>query len=313
MIYTFTLNTAIDKIITFESEIKRRKNNKISNIMYDVGGKAVHVSIILEQLGIANKASGFIGSQNGGILIKLLEQYGVKSDFIEQEAKTRESVVLLDNSNEGSYMITEKGFRVSEDSYKRLLDYIEENLKLSDIAVFSGSPPPGIDVGKYTVILKKVKEKKAKIFVDSASDYLKAAIDSGVFMIKPNEDEFREIFNITEKIEEREYIKYLDMLLDKGTENIVLSLGKNGSILAKKNREIFRYYPPEIIQQNDTGAGDSFVGGIVSQVSLGESLEEAVLFGTAVSASKASQKLSSGFDIKQTQIFLSKIKREQWR
>ena len=30
MIYTFTLNTAIDRIIYFEEELERKKNNKIS-------------------------------------------------------------------------------------------------------------------------------------------------------------------------------------------------------------------------------------------------------------------------------------------
>ena len=49
MIYTFTLNTAIDRIIYFEEEIKKKKNNKISHYLYDVGGKATHVSIILSQ------------------------------------------------------------------------------------------------------------------------------------------------------------------------------------------------------------------------------------------------------------------------
>ena len=54
MIYTFTLNTAVDRIIYFEEELERKKNNKSSHYLYDVGGKATHVSIILSQLNLIN-------------------------------------------------------------------------------------------------------------------------------------------------------------------------------------------------------------------------------------------------------------------
>ena len=91
MIYTFTLNTAIDRIIYFDEELERKKNNKISGYIYDVGGKATHVSIILSQLNIENISTGIIGTEKGDILVKLLEEYNVKSDFIVQKGKTREA------------------------------------------------------------------------------------------------------------------------------------------------------------------------------------------------------------------------------
>ena len=49
MIYTFTLNTAIDRIIYFDEELERKKNNKISGYIYDVGLKASHFSINMTQ------------------------------------------------------------------------------------------------------------------------------------------------------------------------------------------------------------------------------------------------------------------------
>ena len=136
MIYTFTLNTAIDRIIYFEEELERKKNNKISHYLYDVGGKATHVSIILSQLGIDNIAAGFIGTEKGGLLKELLKEYNVKSEFIVQEGKTRESFVLVDNSGKGSFMITEKGFTVKlyEDSAVGMND-----LKLGRIDAYANT------------------------------------------------------------------------------------------------------------------------------------------------------------------------------
>ena len=77
MIFTFTINPAIDKILKFNFPIKKRENNKIEEINYDVGGKATHVSIILSQLGVKNIAIGFLGSKNWAILKELLKSYGV--------------------------------------------------------------------------------------------------------------------------------------------------------------------------------------------------------------------------------------------
>ena len=308
MIYTFTLNTAVDRIIYFEEELERKKNNKISRYLYDVGGKATHVSIILSQLGIDNIATGFIGTEKGELLTELLEKYNVKSEFIVQEGKTRESFILVDNSGKGSFMITEKGFTVSEESYGKITAYMNEKLKKGDVAVFAGSPPPGIDVEKYRKLLKAANEMEAKLFIDCSGKFLKTAILENPFLIKPNKDEFEEFIAKTGISDENEYIPYMEKLLDSGVKNVLLSLGKDGSMLAMENREIFRIYPPKIKEVNDTGAGDSFVGGVVAGIAKGGDLLEAVKSATAISASKVASGMSSGFDNEEVKEFLKEIK-----
>ena len=311
MIYTFTLNTAIDRIIYFDEELERKKNNKISGYIYDVGGKATHVSIILSQLNIENISTGIIGTEKGDILVKLLEEYNVKSDFIVQEGKTRESFILVDNAGKGSFMITEKGFTISDETYNKLVNYMKKNLKENDVSVFAGSPPPGIDAKKYRELLKIANESKTKLFVDCAGVYLKTAILEKPFLIKPNKDEFEEYAGIKNAENEKQYIPFIKEILDMGVKNILISLGKDGSLLAIENGEIYRIYPPKIKEVNDTGAGDSFVGGVVSQIALNKDILEAVKFGTAVSASKVSSGMSSGFSHDQVEKFLDEIKIEK--
>ncbi|MCP1222972.1 1-phosphofructokinase family hexose kinase [Sebaldella sp. S0638] len=308
MIYTFTLNTAVDRIIYFEEELERKKNNKISRYIYDVGGKATHVSIILSQLGIDNIATGFIGTEKGEILTELLGKYNVKSEFIVQEGKTRESFILVDNSGKGSFMITEKGFTINEDSYEKITSYMNQKLKNGDVAVFAGSPPPGIDEEKYRKLLRIANEKETKLFIDCSGKFLKTAINENPFLIKPNKDEFEEFISKTGINDENEYIPHMEKLLDSGVKNVLLSLGKDGSMLAMENREIYRIYPPKIKEVNDTGAGDSFVGGVVAGIAKDGDLLEAVKSATAISASKVASGMSSGFDNKEVKEFLKEIK-----
>ena len=308
MIYTFTLNTAVDRIIYFEEELERKKNNKISRYVYDVGGKATHVSIILSQLGIDNIATGFIGTEKGEILTELLGKYNVKSEFIVQEGKTRESFILVDNSGKGSFMITEKGFTINEDSYEKITGYMNQKLKNGDVAVFAGSPPPGIDEEKYRKLLRIANEKETKLFIDCSGKFLKTAINENPFLIKPNKDEFEEFISKTGINDENEYIPYMEELLDSGVKNVLLSLGKDGSMLAMENREIYRIYPPKIKEVNDTGAGDSFVGGVVAGIAKDGDLLEAVKSATAISASKVASGMSSGFDNEEVKEFSKEIK-----
>ena len=308
MIYTFTLNTAVDRIIYFEEELERKKNNKISRYVYDVGGKATHVSIILSQLGIDNIATGFIGTEKGEILTELLGKYNVNSEFIVQEGKTRESFILVDNSGKGSFMITEKGFTINEDSYEKIICYMNQKLKNGDVAVFAGSPPPGIDEEKYRKLLRIANEKETKLFIDCSGKFLKTAINENPFLIKPNKDEFEEFISKTGINNENEYIPHLEKLLDSGVKNVLLSLGKDGSMLAMENREIYRIYPPKIKEINDTGAGDSFVGGVVAGIAKDGNLLEAVKSATAISASKVASGMSSGFDNEEVKEFLKEIK-----
>ncbi len=308
MIYTFTLNTAVDRIIYFEEELERKKNNKISRYVYDVGGKATHVSIILSQLGIDNIATGFIGTEKGEILTELLGKYNVKSEFIVQEGKTRESFILVDNSGKGSFMITEKGFTINEDSYEKITGYMNQKLKNGDVAVFAGSPPPGIDEEKYRKLLRIANEKETKLFIDCSGKFLKTAINENPFLIKPNKDEFEEFISKTGINDENEYIPYMEELLNSGVKNVLLSLGKDGSMLAMENREIYRIYPPKIKEVNDTGAGDSFVGGVVAGIAKDGDLLKAVKSATAISASKVASGMSSGFDNEEVKEFLKEIK-----
>ena len=214
----------------------------------------------------------------------------------------------MDNSGKGSFMITEKGFTINEDSYEKITGYMNQKLKNGDVAVFAGSPPPGIDEEKYRKLLRIANEKETKLFIDCSGKFLKTAINENPFLIKPNKDEFEEFISKTGINDENEYIPYMEELLDSGVKNVLLSLGKDGSMLAMENREIYRIYPPKIKEVNDTGAGDSFVGGVVAGIAKDGDLLEAVKSATAISASKVASGMSSGFDNEEVKEFLKEIK-----
>ncbi|RSK54621.1 1-phosphofructokinase family hexose kinase [Bacillus canaveralius] len=306
MIYTVTLNTAIDRIVHIDGILTRKHNNKTKSISLDIGGKATHVSIVLSSLNILNIATGFVGDLNKDILYTLLEEKNVIYDFVSQKnSAIRETLVLIDNSGKGSYMITEQGFEISNQSYNRLLEKFDNCVKENDIVVFAGGPPKGVDIQKYKELLLLIKRKQGRLVVDAADEYLKTAVEIKPYLIKPNELEFQEL--IGHQLQSiSEYTMEIRKLLNYGIEYVVVSLGKNGSLVGHQNN-IYKITPPKIREVNDTGCGDVFLGGIVAQLFANQHPEDIFRFATALSASKAELDKSSSFSLEKAEAFLNDV------
>ncbi|WP_163536125.1 1-phosphofructokinase family hexose kinase [Gracilibacillus sp. YIM 98692] len=311
LIYTVTLNTAIDKVLQLYEPLTRKKNNRIKQVTYDIGGKATHVSVVLSQLNIPNVATGFVGEENGHRLVDMLEDKGVQCHFVSQQgSSTRETIVMVDPSGKGSFMITENGFEVQPSTYQRLLEKLNNRVTSEDIVVFAGSPPIGFTLVQFQELVAVVSKKGAKVVLDVKGDWLKEAIQWKPFMIKPNEYEMEEL--VGRKLQGvKEYEKQILRLLDKGITYVFVSLGKKGSLVGYKNH-IYRVVPPKVQEVNDTGCGDVFVGAVVAGMVQELKVEDMLKRATAMSASKANHDNSSDFSIEQTMNWMEKVEIEKW-
>lgn len=310
MIYTLTLNTALDRIVYLDKELIKKHNNKVNSVTYDIGGKATHVSVVLSTLNIPNIALGVIGGHTGDKLVELLQKKNVKCQFIKQKGvETRESILLVDNKGEGSYMITEPGFIYSDGTFNSLLNFISSYITEEDFVVVCGSMPRGTPIQDFNVIINAIKRKTDNLFIDTSGDYLLESIKYKPKFIKPNQYEFAEIVN-KNLITLEDYIKEIREFSNKGIENVVVSLGKDGC-LVNYNNDIYKVTPPEVEEVNDTGCGDSFVGGYIAKIYQGSNVLEAIKFATSISASKATHNDSSSFNLEQAKEFYKNIKIEK--
>jgi 1-phosphofructokinase family hexose kinase len=309
MIYTVTLNTAIDRIVQVYGTLTRKHNNKTKEIKFDIGGKATHVSVALSAMGIKNRATGVVGGENGQRMVDMMSQKGVECCFIEQaDVETRESIIVVDESGLGSYMITQKGFPLSYVSIKLLKEYLITNVKENDIVVFAGSPPHELSSEIYFDCLKVAKDKNAKLIIDASGEYLHKALELNPYLIKPNEFEFQEFLNI--KLNTIDEFVIALRNLEIKVDVVVVSLGKRGA-LAKYKNEIYHVIPPQIKEINETGAGDFFVAGLVAKIFEDSSTSDMLKFAAAVGASKAMQDESSSFSLDDVNHLINECKIER--
>lgn len=258
MIYTLTLNPSIDYVIDVEN-LELGKVNRTSKDFKFPGGKGINVSRILGNQKIDNIALGFLGGFTGKFIEDNLKALGVKTEFIKVKGDSRINVKIKSNEeteiNGAGPMITSEEL----DSLFNRLDQLVEG----DILVLAGSIPSTLPKDLYLQIQKRVSKKNVKVVVDTSGKALLEAIKNKPFLIKPNNHEIEEIFDV--KINsEKELIKYGKDLVSLGAENVIISMAGDGALLITKDG-VFKGNAPKGEVKNSVGAGDSLVGGFLAK------------------------------------------------
>ena len=278
MIYTITLNPALDYIIKSKKLVPNEINTSESEYILP-GGKGINVSIILKRLEVESVALGFISSFTGKEIQKLVEKEKVQTDFINlEEGHSRINVKILEDEKETA--INSKGPLVDNKSIEKLYQKLN-NLKENDILVLSGSIPKGIKEDIYEEICEKIKDKNVKIVVDSTKNLLLNTLKYDPFLIKPNHHELGEIFNV-QIVNQDLAIEYAKKLQQKGAQNVLVSMGEKGSILLDENGK--SYKKAAISNKNvinTVGAGDSMVAGFLAGYLKYKNYEDALKLGIA--------------------------------
>lgn len=301
MIYTVTLNPAIDYVIMLDN-LKIGNVNRISSENVYPGGKGINVSGILKELGYESCALGFISGFSGAFIKDSLDKKGLDTDFIDLENGFSRINVKIKSDEETE--INGQGPHISDEKLNQLYEKIDK-LNEGDILILSGSIPKTLDERLYENIMKKVEGKHVKVVVDATKDLLLNVLKYKPFLIKPNNHELEEIFNVKLKSNE-DVALYARKLKEMGAKNVLVSMGKDGAILVNEENRVFISNIPKGEVINSVGAGDSMVAGFVSGYISTNSYEEALKLGASCgSATAFSSDLANREFIER---FLSEIK-----
>ncbi|WP_066729245.1 1-phosphofructokinase [Sneathia sanguinegens] len=255
MIYTVTLNPALDYDI-YSEKFELKKLNETKKIEFRAGGKGINVSIMLNNLNVETIALGFIGGFTGEYILKSLNKQNIMSDFIEIEDTNRINIKLKVGEKEETEIAGVSPV-ISKENLEKLKEKISK-LREEDILVLAGSIPTCFSEKLYKDLANITK---AKVVLDTRGELLLENISNNL-LIKPNKKELEEAFNIELKTNEQIY-EVCKKFLEKGVENVLVSLGKDGAILVKKNKMLVAKVPKGIMI-NTIGAGDSTVAGFLT-------------------------------------------------
>ncbi|MCD8188203.1 MAG: 1-phosphofructokinase [Ruminococcus sp.] len=284
MIYTVTLNPAVDCAMTLDEYFTGRVNRADREIL-TAGGKGINMSVILSRLGIPTIALGFKGGDTGNLLCRLLEHENCPYCLNELEGQlTRINVKLHAGAEETE--INGKGPEIGEKELSEFIGTLTNTVSSGDTLILAGSVPKSVPDSIYAEIMRCFSGKNVKIAADTSGELLVELLEMKPFLVKPNNFELGEIcgYEINTRTEAFEGAEKLQMM---GARNVLVSLAGNGAVLLCEDGEKFEIESPVGNVQNSVGAGDSMVAGFLAGLELFNDYEAALALGTAAGSATA--------------------------
>lgn len=281
MIYTVTLNPALDKTVEIPN-FSLGSVNRITSLRTDPGGKGINVSKVIAKLGGNSTVLGILGGNTGQTIADGLNKMGLNCSFLRVEGETRTNLKVIDPVCHTNTDINEPGFEVTEMLLTTLLQNLTQMIKVGDIVVLSGSLPKGASKDTYAAWITQCKSAGAKVFLDADGEPLVKSLCAKPYLVKPNNDELsrlvgRELSSVEELVEAAKH------LLDDGIEKVIVSMGGKGALYVTK--DIILYAEGLKVPVGSTvGAGDSVVAALAVAEEKGMSLEDTVVLSTATGA-----------------------------
>jgi len=261
MIYTVTLNPALDYFMNYE-ELALGEVNRTGKTQISAGGKGIMESRMLSLVGAKSKALGFLGGFSGQYIKDFLNENQIDSDFTEIEDLTRINVKLKSQENETS--LDAAGPKLQESEINQFLEKFD-HLKEDDIVVFAGTIPKSLGEDFYERLIAKVQKQKATFVMDVDGQKLLDSLPAHPLLIKPNREELEAIFETSFKNNEQ-IIPYGQKLLEMGAQNVIVSMAGDGALLFT-NEKVYFAQGIKGELKNSIGAGDSTVAGFLAEYS----------------------------------------------
>jgi 6-phosphofructokinase 2 len=278
-IVTLAMNPAIDKSASVDHVVAERKLY-CTPPRFEPGGGGVNVSRAIKKLGGESLLLYPSGGLTGNRLQELLDREGLKHRPFPIAGLIRESLVILEESTGQQYRFGMPGPEIQKEEWEPFLRELEAMEPSPDYVVASGSLPPGAPPDFYARVARVGKKRGARTIVDVSGEALEEAFKEGVFLVKPNVREFREL--VGEEIKQESQIKAeaQKMVKNGRCEVLVISLGAAGALMVSEDFAE-HILPPTVPIVSKVGAGDSMVAGTTLSLARGKPLRESLLFGVA--------------------------------
>ena len=250
------------------------------NFLMNPGGKGANQAVAIARLGgdltfVAKLGNDIFGKQ----IIEGFRKENMNTEYVFTDEQHPSGVALIMVNAAGENCIV-----VAAGSNSNLLMRDIESvpaLKDAEIILMQLEIP----MDTIEAIAKNAKSNHQKLILNPApAQHLSNELLNGLFLITPNETEAAILTGI-EVTNDGSAEKAADLLLNKGVENVIITLGKQGAYYKNKERS-FRINAPEVKAIDTTAAGDTFSGALA--VALTEDMDWKKAIEFAVTAASIS-------------------------
>lgn len=245
--------------------------------MTNPGGKGANQAAAIGKLGGEAYMIGCVGSAFGEELRETLKKYGVHTEYIAKLANVSSGIAVIVVVDGDNRIILDAGAngRVNEALIEEALNTAEEG----DYLVCQ------LEISQKIVryALRKAKEKGMKTVLNPAPA---AVLEEGILescdYFIPNQSEAEFYTGIYPK-DEASAKQCAEALAAKGVKNVIVTMGAEGSAYVGGGKYVkVASFKAEAV--DTTAAGDTYVGALVTRLSEGADIEEAMTFASKASA-----------------------------
>lgn len=305
-ILCLALNPAID--ISSDAEVVRHTHKtRTHNQQQFPGGGGINVARVIATLGGTCELMFLSGGATGELLEAMLKPLPIVERTFRIHDPVRVAFAVHETSTNLEYRFVPEGPLVSEAELAPVFEAIASSD--ADYVVASGSLPRGAPDDTYVRLAQIAAEKGARFVLDTSGAPLTEALSrSRMFLVKPSLGEFEAFLG--RKLAHNEVGEAAQAHVRTGAaQHIAVTLGADGAVLATSDR-IIRLPAIDVPVNSATGAGDSFVAGMVWALAQGHDVEEAFRFGQAAGAATV---MTSGTELCRRQDVVDLYERERLR
>ena len=293
MIATVTLNPSLDEWMHL-AVLRPGQLNRARHFARYAGGKGINVSRVIHELGEPTIAYALAGGDDGEILRRAMNTLAIRHEFVEGRGTTRNNYKIQTAVPAAVTEINTEGPTVSAASLRRLSQRLLKHTPSPRCVALCGSLPPGAPSTTYRQWIRTLRRRGIPAVLDASGTALRHGVASRPWLIKPNRQEAEELLR-RRLMSLREVVRAALELLSRGPAVVILSLGREGAVLASAApRGVWLARPPAIRVKSAVGAGDALVGGFLVGWMTRHPLLEAFRLGVACGAATA---MTSGTEL----------------
>ncbi len=276
MIQTVTINPSLDRYYDIH-QVDINALNRVLEKSDFPGGKGINIARVLNELGTTSTVYGFVGGQNGDMLVEACSE--LNTHFIRIAKNTRVNHKFRDLTNHTITEFNEFGPDVTDKEFMILQHCLSRDILANDWCVLGGSAPKGLEDDVYVKLMAIIRHRHGKVMVSCDMPWIKPALESLPDVVKVNLQELERLAQV--KFEDIKEIKrYCLEWITRGVGLFIVSLGSDGALFVSEEKTIY-CESLEVTVVNTVGAGDAMLAGIVKCLQEESSIEELASFSIA--------------------------------